>query len=62
MKKFNTKRFVYNELEGNDMNRLFNRYNLNNTGIFRRDDTRVIFFDIKDLLQQKGNKINANKL
>ena len=63
MKKYyNTKQFVCNELEGNDMNRLFHRYDSTNTGIFRKDDIQMIFFDIKDLLQQKGIEINENKL
>ena len=63
MKKYyNTKQFVCNELEGNDVNRLFHRYDSTNTGIFRKDDIQMIFFDIKDLLQQKGIEINENKL
>ena len=63
MKKYyNTKQFVCTELEGNDMNRLFNRYDSTNTGIFRKDDIQMIFFDIKDLLLQKGIEINENKL
>ena len=37
MKKYyNTKQFVCNELEGNDVNRLFHRYDSTNTGIFRK--------------------------
>ncbi len=51
MKKYyNTKQFICHELEGNDMNRLFHRYDSTNTGIFRKDDIQMIFFDIKDLL------------
>ena len=61
-KYYNTKQFVCNELEGNEMNRLFHRYDSTNTGIFRKDDIQMIFFDIKDLLQQKGIEINENKL
>ena len=63
MKKYyNTKQFTCSELETNDMNRLFNRYDSTNTGIFRKDDIQMIFFEIKDLLQQKGIEINENKL
>ena len=63
MKKYySTKQFTCTELETNDMNRLFHRYDSTNTGIFRKDDIQMIFFDIKDLLQQKGIEINENKL
>ena len=61
-KYYSTKQFGCDELETNDMNRLFHRYDSTNTGIFRKDDIQMIFFDIKDLLQQKGIEINENKL
>jgi hypothetical protein len=63
MKKYyNTKVSLCTELDGNEMNRLFNRYDSTNTGIFRKDDIQMIFFDIKDLLLHKGVDINENKL
>ena len=61
-KYYNTKASLCTELDGNEMNRLFNRYDSTNTGIFRKDDIQMIFFDIKDLLQKKGVDINENKL
>ena len=63
MKKYyNTKVSLCTELDGNEMNRLFHRYDSTNTGIFRKDDIQMIFFEIKDLLVQKGIDINENKL
>ena len=63
MKKYyNTKVSLCTELDGNEMNRLFHRYDSTNTGIFRKDDIQMIFFEIKDLLVQKGIEINENKL
>ena len=61
-KYYNTKVSLCTELDGNEMNRLFNRYDSTNTGIFRKDDIQMLFFDIKDLLQKKGVEINENKL
>ena len=63
MKKYyNTKVSLCTELDGNEMNRLFHRYDSTNTGIFRKDDIQMIFFEIRDLLIQKGIEINENKL
>jgi len=61
-KYYDTKATLCTELDGNDMNRLFHRYDSTNTGIFRKDDIQMIFFEIKDLLIKKGIDINENKL
>ena len=45
-KYYNTKASLCTELDGNEMSRLFNRYDSTNTGIFRKDDIQMIFFDI----------------
>lgn len=50
------------ELDDNEMNRLFNKYDRNNTGKFKKDDIQMLFFDIKDLLEKRKVEFNENKL
>ena len=50
------------ELDDNEMNRLFNKYDKNNTGKFRKQDIQMLFFDIKDLLEKRKIEFNENKL
>ena len=50
------------ELEDNEMDRLFNKYDNNNTGKFKKSDIQLIFFDVKDLLSKRKIEFNENKL
>ena len=50
------------ELEDNEMNRLFNKYDRSNTGMFKKEDIQMLFFDIKDLLEKRKIEFNENKL
>ena len=61
-KYYNTKISPCPELDNNEMNRLFHNYDSTGTGIFRKDDIQLIFFDIKNLLLKQGVKINDNKM
>ena len=49
------------ELDDNEMNRLFNKYDKNNTGKFRKQDIQMLFFDIKDLLEKRKIEFNNEK-
>ena len=50
------------ELEDNEMDRLFNKYDISNTGKFKKGDIQLIFFDVKDLLSKRKIEFNENKL
>ena len=50
------------ELDDNEMDRLFNKYDKGNNGKFRKEDIQLIFFDIKDLLEKRKIEFNENKL
>lgn len=59
---YNKKVALCPELEDNEMNRLFSKYDHNKTGMFKKDDIQILFFDIKDLLEKRGVEFNENKL
>ena len=50
------------ELDDNEMDRLFNKYDKDNTGKFKKQDIQLLFFDIKDLLEKRKVEFNENKL
>ena len=50
------------ELEDNEMDRLFNKYDISNTVKFKKGDIQLIFFDFKDLLSKRKIEFNENKL
>lgn len=63
MEKYYDKKVVAcPELEDNEMNRLFSKYDTTGTGMIKKDDIQLIFFDIKDILEKRKVEFNENKL
>ena len=61
-KYYDKKQVLCPELEDNETDRLFNKYDRANTGKIKKEDIQMLFFDIKDLLQNRGVEFNENKL